>query len=132
MLYGGWSRGHKLEIQHLTSSPLDLKPWPRHPLKSPREPNEYNGTLQPWTSKVNHNWSNLCRLSVWLLGKMMTQLPDSILGNITAEQTFWRWESIPMPLPSYPSEHPPKDNRIGSSFALIERSNHNTSTHLRP
>ena len=68
---------------------------------------------------------------MWLLGKMLTQLPGIVLGNIAAEQAFWRWESVPMPLPPYPTEHPPKDNEIGPSFTLIEGNNHNTSTYLK-
>ena len=61
---------------------------------------------------------------------MMTQLFGIALGNIATKKASWRWESIPMPLPPHPPKHPLIDNEIGPSFALIEGSNHNTSTYL--
>ena len=73
----------------------------------------------------------LGQVCVWLLSRMMIGLPDIAIGNIVAKQAFWRWESISMPLPFHPPEHPPKDNGIGPSFTLIEGSNHNTSTNLK-
>ena len=115
----------------LIPSLLDSRPWSKHPLETHYKPNEHNGTIQLWTSKANHIWSNLSWPGVWLFSRMMIGLPDIALGNNAAKQAFWRWESISMPLPFHPLEHPPKDNGIGPSFTLIEGSNHNISTNLK-
>ena len=77
---GPWTRDTTLD-----PLPIGLKTWSRHPLKTHREPNEHNGTIQPGTSKANHSWSNLSWPGVWLLSKMMTQFLGITLGNITAK-----------------------------------------------
>ena len=126
-----WALDHSLVIQYMILSPLtyDLGSdtpwgpiWAQKPqwdhfvlsVKSESLPINFNlvGSVAARGYKVSVSWY--------------------YLGEYRCQTAFWRQESLPMPLPLFPIEHPLRTDGIGPPFTWVRsRSNHNTSTYLK-
>ena len=127
----------KIHICHCMGKvlgPLGLGPWPCgaiHDLIPVGFMALIRAHLEAWSKLKNHNESILVGSAI-ARGYPSSRQLDIALRNIATEQTFGRWEPVPMPLPSFPTEHPLINDGIGPPSTRVRSgSNHNTSTYLK-